>query len=299
MDRIEDMRLLVRIIETGSLSAAAREAKTGQPAVSKRLRALESSLGVRLLNRNTRHVVPTEAGLTYFHHCKRWLTEYEELRLKLKPGTERIAGRLRINSAITFGACVLTRLIPRFRELHPEVTFELDLTDRRVDLVADRVDIAMRIGGVGNPDLVGTRLGGYGFVVAASKRWAAEHPEVRTLSALQHLPVMTYDSKPTCLLDGPGGPVVIRKDLNIDIDSSIGLRQLALENLGPVLVARFVIDHDLERGALVELIPGANAPPLPIYAVTLPVRPMPLRIKAFLSFIKRELPTVPGWVAPR
>jgi DNA-binding transcriptional LysR family regulator len=296
MDRIDDMRLLVRIIETGSLSAAAREVKTTQPTVSKRLRALEAALGVRLLNRNTRHLEPTEAGFTYFHHCKRWLTELDELNLKLKPGVDGIAGRIRLNSAVTFGACVLTRLAARFRRQHPDVMFDLELTDRRVDLVQDRVDIAFRIGGVGNPDLMATRLGGYTFAVAASKQWAKQHPEVRTLAALAQQPVLTYDNAPTSTVEGPGGPVVVRKDMRLELDSSIGLRQLALEHEGPVLVARFVIDEDLQRGDLVELIPGANAAPLPIYAVTLPVRPVPLRIKAFLQFMKRDLATVPGWV---
>src|SRR5262249_11108162 len=137
MERIDDLRLLVRIIETGSLSAAAREAKTTQPTVSKRLRAVEASLGQRLLNRNTRHVVPTDAGIAFARHCKRWLDELDELKAKLKfePGAEKVAGPIRINSAITIGAWVLTPMIARFQRLHPGVDITIDLTDRRIDLV--------------------------------------------------------------------------------------------------------------------------------------------------------------------
>jgi DNA-binding transcriptional LysR family regulator len=298
MDRIDDLRLFVRIIETGSLSAAAREARTTQPTVSKRLRALEDGLGVRLLNRNTRHSVPTPAGLKYFQACKRWLDELDELKVSLKPGSDRVAGKIRVNAAVTLGACVLTRMIARFRRAHPEVTFELELTDRTVDLVQDRVDVAIRIGGVGNPDLIATPLGAYGFTVAASARWAAQNPEARSLGALQRLPVMTYDTAPTSRLVGPQGPVLIHKDQRVDLSSSLGLRQLALEHEGPVLVARFVVDEDLQRGELVELIPEATAEPLKVFALTLPVRPVPPRIKAFLEFLKRELPGVPGWSPP-
>jgi DNA-binding transcriptional LysR family regulator len=296
MERIDDLRLLVRIIETGSLSAAAREAKTTQPTVSKRLRALEASIGARLLNRNTRHVVPTAAGLTWYQHSKRWLKELDALRLDLRPAGERMAGLIRINAAISVGLLVITPLAARFRKLHPEVEFNIETTDRRVDLVQDRVDVAVRIGGVGNPDLVATHLGGYGFTVVASPRWAKAHPEVRTLAALAQIPVLTYDSTPTSRVDGPGGPVLVRKDMSLDLGSSLGLRQLAREHQGPVLVARFVVHEDLQRRELVEIIPGASAPPLPTYAVTLPVRPIPQRIRAFLAFLKKELPSVPGWV---
>jgi DNA-binding transcriptional LysR family regulator len=296
MDRIDDMRLLVRIIETGSLSAAAREARTTQPTVSKRLRALEASAGARLLNRNTRHVVPTDAGRAYYRHCKRWLGELDELKLTLKPGPDRIAGNIRVNSAVTAGVCVFTPLCARFAKLHPEVRFEIEVTDRRVDLVQDRVDVAIRIGGAGNPDLIATPLGAYGFCVVASKRWAKEHPEVRTLQALAQRPVLTYDNVPTTPIEGPGGPVVVRKDTRVDLSSSLGLRHLALMGEGPVLMARYVVDEDLRRGDLVEPVKGAWSKPLPVFALTLPVRPVPLRIKTFLQFLKKELPSVPGWV---
>jgi DNA-binding transcriptional LysR family regulator len=297
MERVDDLRLLVRIIETGSLSAAARDGHMTQPTVSKRLRALEDSAGARLLQRNTRHVQPTEAGLAYFQHCKRWLTELDELKLKLKPGTEQPKGPIRVASAVTLGACVMTRIMARFRRAYPQVSFALELSDRRVDLVEDRVDVAIRVGGVGNPDLIATPLGAYGFAVAASPHWLAQNPEVRTLTVLMQQPVMTYDSAPTTTLEGPGGPVVIRKDAHIDLSSSLGLRQLALDDEGPVLVARFVIDEDLRRGDLVEPIGGISAKPLAVFAVTLPVRPIPLRIKIFVAFLKKELLRVPGWVA--
>ncbi|MBK7859964.1 MAG: LysR family transcriptional regulator [Archangiaceae bacterium] len=298
MDRIDDLRLFVRIIETGSLSAAARDASTTQPTVSKRLRALETAVGARLLNRNTRHVVPTPTGLAWYQHGKKWLGELDALKLELRPGPDRIAGPIRVNTAVTFGLCVLTPIAARFQRLHPEVSFHLEATDRRVDLVQDRVDLAVRIGGVGNPDLIATPLGAYGFTVVASTRWAREHPRVRTLAALQNVPVSTYDSAPTERLEGPGGPVVIRKNTAVDMNSSLGLRQLALGDHGPVLVARFVVHEDLERGDLVELVPGAFSRPLPTFAVMLPVRPIPQRLRAFLAYLKRELPGVPGWVPP-
>ncbi len=297
MDRIEDFELLVRIIETGSLSAAAREAKTTQPTVSKRLKALESSLGQRLLHRNTRHVVPTEAGLACYRRFKRWLGELEELKLEVGGRGDEVAGPIRINAAVTVGAWVLGPLLPGFQKLHPAVEFSMELTDRRVDLVEDRADLAVRIGGVGNPDLIATRLGQYGFVVAASPQWAAEHPDVRTLAALQHHPVTTWERNPTTRLDGPGGPVVVRKDTRVTMPSSAGLRLLARQGIGPVLLARIVADEDLRRGDLVELIPGAHSAPMSVYALTLPVRPVPPRLKSFLAYLKRELPKVSGWQA--
>ena len=144
MDQLNAMKLFTRVVETGSFSAVAREMNMGQPAVSKQVSALEQKVGARLLNRSSRQLVLTEAGSGYYERCLGILADVEEAESLASTLTETPRGRLRVNMSVAFGRLRIAPFVPEFLERYPEITLELLMDNRYVDLVAERVDVAFQ-----------------------------------------------------------------------------------------------------------------------------------------------------------
>ena len=159
MDRFTAMGLFVRIVETGSFSAVAREMNMTQPTVSKQLTALEKQLKTRLLNRSTRQLSLTEAGSAYFESSKRILDTVNEAEANLGVLQTQLTGVLRINSSIGLGQMYLGPLVLKFQALHPGLMIDLAFADRFVDLVEEGVDVAIRIGRLVDSNLAARRIG--------------------------------------------------------------------------------------------------------------------------------------------
>jgi len=159
MDRLTAMELFVRIVETGSFSAVAREMDMTQPTVSKQLSALEQKLKTRLLNRSTRQLSLTEAGSEYYEACKRILDEVREAEGNLGRLQGQLAGQLKINTSIALGQMYIGPLTLKFQTQHPGLEVDLSLVDRFVDVVEEGIDVAIRVGRLADSNLVARRLG--------------------------------------------------------------------------------------------------------------------------------------------
>src|SRR5262245_56013229 len=159
MDRLEAMEMFVRIVETGNLSAVARQMGTTQPTVSKQLNALEGRLKTRLLQRNTRKLHLTESGATYYETCKRIVEEVREAEGTLTRLQTSLTGHLHVNTSVSFGEMFVIPLLLEFQRKYPEVRFELTLDDRYIDLLREGVDVAIRIGRLSDPNVVARKLG--------------------------------------------------------------------------------------------------------------------------------------------
>src|SRR5580658_2777792 len=146
MDRLAAMETFVRVVETGSFSAAARTLNVGQPAVSKTVAQLEQRLGVRLLTRSTRALSPTEAGRNFHDHAKRAIEEANEADMVARGAGASLTGRLRISAAVTFARLHVVPRLPAFLAAHPDLTMDVVLDDRIIDLVEEGVDVALRMG---------------------------------------------------------------------------------------------------------------------------------------------------------
>ena len=157
MDRLTAMEVLVRVVETGSFSGAARLLRVGQPAVSKTIAQLEERLGVSLLLRSPRGLAPTEAGQNFYERAKRSIEEADEAELAARDAGAGLAGRLRFSSGITFGRLHIIPRLPLFLAAHPELTVEAILDDRPVDLIEEGVDVGFRMGA---QDRTGPSIGG-------------------------------------------------------------------------------------------------------------------------------------------
>ena len=158
MDRLAAMATFVRVVETGSFSAAARTLNVGQPAVSKTVAQLEQWLGVRLLTRSTRGLAPTEAGQSFYDRAKRAIEEADEAEVAARGAGASLTGRLRICAAVTFARLHVVPLLPKFLAAHPGLTLDVVLDDRVIDLVEEGVDLALRMGSLDDSSLTARKI---------------------------------------------------------------------------------------------------------------------------------------------
>jgi DNA-binding transcriptional LysR family regulator len=173
MDRLREMEIFVRVIEAGSFSAAARDLNMGQPAVSKTIASLEDRLGVRLLTRSTRKLSPTEAGAAFYERAVRAIGEAEEAEAAAQGAGAGLEGRLRISAPVTFSRLHLVPKLGLFLDTHPKVQLDLVMDDRVVDLVAENIDAALRLGVLTDSALKARKLGQADRLVVATPGYLA------------------------------------------------------------------------------------------------------------------------------
>ncbi|HET6150946.1 MAG TPA: LysR family transcriptional regulator [Polyangia bacterium] len=300
MDRIDLMKLYTRIYETRSFSRAARDFGTTQPTVSKRLQALETLLGTRLVERNTRGVRPSEAGALYYQQCKRWLAEMEEVQEQLLAVRKGARGRLRLSVPVNIGQVQLARIAFSFQGQYPSVQIDLSLTDRVVDLVDEMVDVAIRIGRLGrlgSSAVVARKLASYRPVLVAAPTYLLRRGSPATLAELRTHRILYY---------GSGGEAVLHRgqsytpppDPDLVVSDPLVLREAIREGVAIGLLSPWLVQHDIERGMLARVLPEALGDQFFINAVYLPSRTVPARIRAFLAHCAVEVPRIPGVSPP-
>jgi LysR family transcriptional regulator for bpeEF and oprC len=297
VDRIDLMKLFTRIYETHSFSQAARELATTQPTVSKRLQALEASLGARLLERNTRGLRPTEAGSLYYEQCKRWLAEMEEVQEHLLSARKGARGRLRLSFPTNLGQIELARIAFTFQREHPTVQLDLSLSSRRVDLVEEAVDVAIRIGRIDTPWLSARRLAHYHPVLVAAPGYVARRGSPSTLAELKTHRVLYHGIREESVFYR-GQSYLVPWDKDLFVDDPLTLREAIREGIAIGLLSPWLVSRDVERGTLVRVLPEATGEEFDVSAVYLPSRSLPARIRAFLAHCASEVPRIPGLDAP-
>jgi DNA-binding transcriptional LysR family regulator len=296
VDRIELMRLFTRIHETRSLSQTARDLDTTQPTVSKGLSALETSLGARLVERNTRGLRITEAGALYYEQCKRWLIEMEEVHEHLLSARKGARGRLRVSLPPNIGQVELARIAFAFQRQHPSVQLELSMSNRRVDLVEEAFDLAIRLGHVGSPALAVRKLAHYHPILVAAPAYLEERGMPTSIAELRTHRILysnVRDESVWCA--GQSYPVPRDKDLVLD--DPLATREAIREGIAIGLVSPWLVHRDIERGTLVPVMPEVTGEEFDVNAVYLPSRSLPARIRAFLAHCAAEVPRIPGLVA--
>ncbi|HYE41585.1 MAG TPA: LysR family transcriptional regulator, partial [Ramlibacter sp.] len=194
MDRLQAMEVFVRLVELGSFSKAAAEFRTTQPTVTKYVAGLETRLKVRLLNRNTRGVSPTEAGALYYEKCKAIVRDAEEADAAARSTQEQAQGQLRIGSSVAFGRRVIVPLALEFMRRHPRVRIDLSFEDRYTDLVAQGIDVALRLGKLADSALGARFLGVNPWLLVASPQYLRAHGAPREPADLGGHAALIYSS---------------------------------------------------------------------------------------------------------
>lgn len=194
MDRIQGVKLFIRVVDLGSFSKAAADLGIGQPSATKLVAQLEAKLGSRLLHRSTHGVAPTEIGLLYYEKCKLIAHHVEEAESVAALMQSQVQGGLRINSSVGFGRRVLVPLVMRFMKLNPKLQIELSFEDRYVDLVEQGIDVAFRMGSLADSTLGARFLGINPWVVVGSPRYLAQRGAPRTLRDLAQHDALIYST---------------------------------------------------------------------------------------------------------
>jgi DNA-binding transcriptional LysR family regulator len=300
-DVFTEMLVFARVVGTGGLSAAARELGLSPAMVSRRLAALESRLGVRLVNRTTRSLRLTEEGAGYYESCSRVLAEIEEANAAVSAGSEAAQGALRVALPAAFGNQYVAPLIPQFAARYPAVQVLLSLSDRDVNVVEEGFDLAIRIAHLADSSLAARKLAPNRRVVCATPEYLRRHGEPRTPADLaQHNCLLARDFSSSWEYKDPDGrPRVVRVTGRYVCDNWEVLRQWALSGMGVALKSTWDVRRHLESGALVPLLPGYTFhTDVAIYAVYPHRRHLPAKTRVFIEFLVESFGPEPFWDQP-
>ncbi len=299
MNRFDDMQTFVRVVEAGSLSAAADRMGIAKSAVSRRLNDLESRLGVQLLRRTTRRLNLTDTGRSFYERCLRILADVEEAETAVSQEHGTLRGRLRVAVPLSFGLLHLGPAITDFMQRHPLVQFDLDFNDRQVDLLAEGIDIAVRIARLEDSTLVARRLWSSRLLLCASPDYLQAHgrPQIPTDLASHQGLLYSNASDPALLVlqDGDGVEYRVRLQERLRSNNGDFLRQAAVAGQGILHSPSFIAYQSLQRGELVTLLDDYSSSPLHAYAVYPQTRHLSQRVCAFVDFLVERFAGVPYW----
>ena len=297
-DALQEMSVFSRVVGAGSLSAAARELGISPALVSRRLAALESRLGVRLINRTTRSLNLTVEGARYYDVCTRVLAEIEEADAEVSVGRVEPQGTLKVALPASFGHQHVAPLVPQFAARYPKVQLALSLSDRSVNVMDDGFDVAVCIAHLEDSSLAARRLAPNRRVVCASPAYLETHGVPRTPEELaQHNCLITSDFASTWDYKAPDGrPGAVRVSGRYCCDNWEVLREWALAGLGIALKSTWDVYRQLADGSLVALFPGYEFhSDVAIYAVYPHRRFLPAKTRVFIEFLAQSFGDEPAW----
>ena len=290
VDRFDLMRLYVRIAETGSVSAAGRSLGLSQPSASRQLRELETELGTQLIMRSTHDLSFTEAGQTFLSDARRLLGDWESVLDRNRMRSGEIEGRIRVAAPGGLGQTILADIAGDFVERHPLVSIEWRLDDAPGDLIAEGIDLWIRVGSIADESLIVRGLWRIErvVVVSASAGISAKHP-----SELAGAPAVVLGPYVGAEIDlmGPDGSVEsLRPDVSISTDNLFAAERLTLAGRGYSILPRWLMQPEIDAGRVAVLCPGWTPPALTLSVAYPQTRYRPARIGLFLDHLKRELP---------
>ncbi|PRH43164.1 LysR family transcriptional regulator [Burkholderia vietnamiensis] len=291
IDDLPALETFARIVSAGSLSAAARELDLSLSVVSKRLAHLESRLGVRLLHRTTRQQTLTDDGAQFHAQVLRILAEIERAETLMSDRRGTVNGMLRVTAPGELGRVRIVPLVAAFQRQHPALTVQLMLTDTIVDLLAQDIDVAVRIGSLADSTMIARELAPNHRVLCAAPSYVATHGLPAHPADLRaHRCIVLGDQPRTeWRFDGANGSVAVDVTAALLTNDGGAARSFALEGAGIALKSIWDVDADLDAGALVRVLPAFAAPAAPLHAVYPGGRHVPLRVRAFVEFLREQL----------
>jgi DNA-binding transcriptional LysR family regulator len=303
MDRIGDIGLFLRVLDLGSISAAARSLDLSVAVASQRLKRLEADLGVRLLHRTTRRLHATPEGAALAEQGRPLVEDLEALGSSLRGAGGSVAGTLRVSTSSSFGRLYISPLLPEFLARHPAVNLHIDLNDRLLDLVSAGFDVAIRIGALADSTLVARKLADNHRVLCASPGYLRKHGTPQTPDDLtRHDCMVLVGSQGRQdvwrLIDDGGEETAVRVRGRIEANTGELLSDGALAGLGIALHSSWHVYRDLRAGRLVQVLPDYRLVDSGIYAVMPQRRLVPPRVHAFVDFLAERFGGVPPWERP-
>ncbi|ACB95048.1 LysR family transcriptional regulator [Beijerinckia indica] len=300
---LERIRTFVRVAERGSLSAVAREQEVGQSTVTRHLRELEEAVGVPLLSRTTRRVTLTDEGSRYYANSVQILRLVEQAGDEARGTRGAPAGTIRISCTAAFGVLHVSRMIFAFQDRYPNIGVDLSLTDERVDLVREGVDIALRLGPLTDSSMKLRSLGQSRRLLVAAPSYLAARgtPAVpQDLSAHEGIRMSHVAGSDTLILQGPGGERhAVPFGGRFRIDHGLAAREAFVAGRGIGPAHRWLVDDLLQTSRLQEILPDYSLPPAPLSMLIVPERAGIARVRLVADFLAEQISGVPGIEKPR
>jgi DNA-binding transcriptional LysR family regulator len=297
MDRLAAMATFVRVVDTGSFSAAARQLRIGQPAVSKAMAQLEDRLGVRLLLRSSRGLAMTEAGQNFYEHARRAIEEADEADLAARGAGAGLSGRLRFSAAVTFARLNVIPRLPSFLSCHPALTVEAVLDDRNINPVEEGIDVALRMGDLADSALTARKIGECRRLVLGTPSYFAGAGEPATPAELTAHPAVIYAQR------GGGDSWTFRKggaELSVTLRDRVritaaeGVREAVFAGLGLAVATGWMFQPELASGRVREVLRDWTLPPIDLWAVFPTGRRASAKARAFVDFVQTVLADLGG-----
>jgi DNA-binding transcriptional LysR family regulator len=270
MDRLREMEMFVRVIDSGSFSAAARDLNMGQPAVSKLIAGLEDRLGVRLLTRSTRKLSPTEAGTAFYERAVRAIGEANEAEAAAQGAGAGLEGRLRVSVPVTFSRLHLVPKVGSFLDAHPKVQLDLVMDDRVVDLVAENIDVALRMGVLTDSALKARKLAQAERLVIASPGYLARRGVPRTpADLLEHDGIIYGQSSggQEWLFRRGTSETSVYLRTRLKLSAAEGVREAVLAGQGFAIASRWMFAPEIKSGEVVSILEEWKLPPIDLWVV--------------------------------
>ncbi len=288
MDLFASMRMYVAVVDGGSFAAAADKLEISRAMVSKQIQKLEEHLGTRLMNRTTRRLSLTETGREFYERSTQIMGDVEEAEQIAGQMTRMPQGVLRVTIPLSYGQHRLGAIIGDYTQAYPQVQLDISLSDRKVDLIDEGFDLAIRIGAMPQSDLIARKLGGVRSVVCAAPTYLARHGAPQTPADLAQHACLGYTLTNTGAdwrLEGPGGPVTVPISGPIRADNGDIIRLAALGGAGVVFQPHFIVGDDIAAGRLVRVLPEWQSAELGVYALYPSRKHLSAKVRTFVDFL--------------
>lgn len=298
MGQFRQISTFVEVVARGSLSAAARAEGIAPAMIGRRLDALEARLGVKLLQRTTRKLALTDEGTAFLEDCQRILAELEEAESAVAERSARATGHLMISAPAGFGRQHVAPLLPSFLAEHQDLTATLNMTDRVTDIVGEGIDVAIRIASLADSSLVSVKLADNERVVVAAPSYLKRHGTPETLADLvRHncLAISSEGSQRGWTFRENGKNVVLKVGGNMGCNDGQVLHEWALAGKGLAWRSMWEVGSEIEAGKLRTVLADFAAPGNDIHAVFAQRRHLPLRVRAFVDFLRRAYAQPDYW----
>jgi len=293
---LDTLGTFIEVMRRGSFAAVARERNLDPSSVSRTIAGLERELGVRLFNRTTRQLSPTEAALAYFDRLEPLIDELARATQMASDSAEKPHGTLRITAPVSFAQVNLVPLLPDFARRYPEVDFELVLTDKFLDLVEERIDVALRLGRINESSLIAHRLCDMVNVVCASPDYLRKRGRPKTPADLEHhdclhYPLPGYGPK-WRFRQGNGAILEVPIHARVAAANGMALRQCAVAGMGILMLPRWNVAAELRSGALLDVLPEHQVTGSEFGLGAWMLYPsrsyLPRKVRAFADYLKEK-----------
>lgn len=287
MDKLNAISLFCKVIETQSFTQAAQQAQISLPMASKLVAQLEEHLNIRLLHRTTRKITPTEAGLLYYHRCLPILNELKEAEDCVSNISSTLQGKITMSVPMDFGSRFIAPYLGKFMEDYPNLELHIEFNDRRVDVIAEGFDLALRIGSLADSSIVAKKIADSHLILVASPAYLAKFGEPQDVAELEKRECLFYENYTQWKFTQSGQKHIIKPKGKIYSNNGYALVQMAKTGLGIITTPKFLIKEELNSGELIPIMPFLKQETLQISLLYPSRRYLSPKVRVIIDFFSQ------------